>query len=104
MPEGYRGVVVRECEDGKNTGAESQWSEGRGGMDGVLGEVEEEEEEAVQVLEEVAGFDEVVVWGHELVPEVDDNFVKGVAEWIRFAEAVSYSILGASGGILDRRC
>ena len=99
MPEGYRGVVVRECGEGEMLGTGGQGREERRGVNGVLREAQEEEEEeekeeeeAIQVLEEVAKFEEVVVWGHELVPDRDDVFVKGMAEWIRFAEAVSYSI------------
>ena len=49
---------------------------------------EEEPEEPIKVLEEVATFDNLIAWGHEALPEVDDPFVKGVDEWIRFAEAV----------------
>lgn len=48
----------------------------------------DEDAEPVKVLEETASFDEVVVWGHEAVPESDDPYVRGVEEWIAFAEAV----------------
>ena len=51
----------------------------------------EEDAEPVKVLEEAASFDEMMVWGHEAVPEGDDPYVKGVEEWIAFAEAVSES-------------
>lgn len=87
MPEGYRGVVVREGEEeaekiGKGGPIEKDIKEEDEGM-------EEDEEEEVKALDEVAKFEELVVWGHETVPEDDDVFVKGVEEWIRFAEAVS---------------
>lgn len=52
-------------------------------------EEEDEREEEVKVLEEVAGFEEVVVWAHDGVVDGDDVFVKGMEEWIMFAEAVS---------------
>lgn len=48
----------------------------------------DEDAEPVKVLEETASFDEVVVWGHEAVPESDDPYVRGVEEWVAFAEAV----------------
>lgn len=86
MPEGYRGVVVKKAdgeEGGKRRDEENE--ENRKKEE----ELEEEEEEGIKVLEEVATFEELVVWGHEAVPEADDVFVKGVEEWIRFAEAVS---------------
>ena len=50
---------------------------------------EDEKPESVGVLDTAATFDELLVWGHELVPTADDPFVKGVEEWIAFAEAVS---------------
>lgn len=84
MPEGYRGVVVGGGEE-RGT-IEEQNEEADEGM-----EEREEEEEEVRALDEVARFEELVVWGHETVPEEDDVFVKGVEEWIRFAEAVSFS-------------
>jgi hypothetical protein len=52
-------------------------------------DVRDEEEEKVGVLEEVAAFEEIVVWDHEKVVGDDHAFVKGMAEWIHFASAVS---------------
>jgi ribonuclease H2 subunit C len=52
------------------------------------GEEEERERQKVGVLEGCAAFDELVVWGHDAVPAADDPFVKGVAEWIAFADAI----------------
>lgn len=54
---------------------------------------EVEQDEPVKVLEKQATFDEYVVWGHETIPAADDTFVKGVEEWVKFAEAVCYSSL-----------
>lgn len=83
------GCVVRE-----NKGEEGV--RGRGGdavVDGYVDvdvDVEGGNEEQVRVLEEVASFEEVVVWGHERVVDRDDGFVRGIEEWIPFAEAVSF--------------
>jgi hypothetical protein len=41
-------------------------------------------------VEQLACFDEVVVWGHEAVPASDDTYSKGLREWISFAEAVRF--------------
>lgn len=49
----------------------------------------EEASEPTRVLEAVATFDEVIVWGHDQVPAADDTFVKGIEEWIGFAEAIN---------------
>lgn len=51
-------------------------------------EPQAEEEEPVRVLEEEAVFQEFMVWGHETIPAPDDAYVKGIEEWIKFAEVV----------------
>lgn len=43
----------------------------------------------VELLTVAASFDEMVVWGHEILPASDDTFVKGIEEWIALAETVS---------------
>lgn len=43
------------------------------------------------MLEAQGTFDELMVWGHEILPAADDTFVKGVEEWVRFAETVGAS-------------
>lgn len=52
------------------------------------GAIDGDSEEPVKVLEKQATFNEFVVWGHEVLPAADDPFVKGVEEWLKFAEAV----------------
>ncbi|KAI9724056.1 MAG: hypothetical protein M1812_000774 [Candelaria pacifica] len=50
---------------------------------------DEAESEAAKILEENAAFDEIVVWGHEAVPETEsDPYIKGMDEWISFAETM----------------
>lgn len=54
-------------------------------------EDEPEAEEPVKILETQGTFDDFVVWGHETLPAADDTFVKGVEEWLQFADAVCFS-------------
>lgn len=54
-------------------------------------EGEAEPEEPVKILEAQGTFEDIVVWGHEIPPAADDSFVKGVEEWLRFAESVRTS-------------
>lgn len=80
--EGYKGVILSSTD--QKLPKEPQASE----------EVEElhenEQSEDIGVLEEQAEFDEVMVWGHEALPdESTDPYVRGVEEWIAFAEQVS---------------
>jgi ribonuclease H2 subunit C len=42
----------------------------------------------VKVIESTAQFNEIVVWGHDQTPDKDDAFVKGVEEWLAFANAI----------------
>ncbi|EME40791.1 hypothetical protein DOTSEDRAFT_27397 [Dothistroma septosporum NZE10] len=52
---------------------------------------DEDEEQPVEVktMEAIGNFDEVAVWGHEMLPqEREDVYVKGLQEWIGFAEAM----------------
>jgi len=53
---------------------------------------EEEEQEQVQIMEQIASFDAVTLWEHDALPHTTENyFARGVAEWVSFAEAVSFS-------------
>lgn len=54
-------------------------------------EIQEEEDEPpepVKVVEALSSFENVVVWSHDRVPTSEDPFVKGLDEWISFAEAI----------------
>lgn len=53
---------------------------------------EEEEEEEITVLKEVGSFEKVIIWNHESMVDRDDAFMKGLNEWIGFAEAVSHHV------------
>ena len=57
--------------------------------DGSLAEQDERDaDEPIKILEEQASFDEVVLWGHESTPDENDPYMKGIEEWIVFAETV----------------
>lgn len=77
IPEGYKGVVVVDSKKILPRNIETE-EEGEG-----------EGEEEVKIMEEQAEFEEFVVWGHECAVEgVESEYVKGVEEWIGFAETV----------------
>ncbi|KAI5362834.1 Putative ribonuclease H2, subunit C [Septoria linicola] len=85
LPEGYTGVVAKKTE---KLLPQQQPAVSRDGED------EEDEEESsmpaeVKVMEQVGSFGEIMVWAHEAVPESEDVYVKGIEEWIGFAESVS---------------
>jgi ribonuclease H2 subunit C len=43
----------------------------------------------VKVMEEQSEFDDIMIWGHEALPEdTADPYVRGMEEWIAFAKEV----------------
>ena len=90
MPAGYQGLVLQKTEkplpERAPTVEELRRLEGED--DEFDGEIEAGDVVEVKTLEQVAGFDEMVIWGHEAVPEEDDVYVRGVEEWMAFAQAV----------------
>lgn len=82
IPEGYTGIVATTTDrvsqqPVKNASAENEVTE---------------LEEPVKILETQGTFDDMIVWGHEILPAADDPYVKGVEEWVRFAETVRTSM------------
>lgn len=97
VPQGYKGIIVKEA--GKEKTAfekiEKESLEGEGG---------EEEQEEVTVLNEIGSFERVVIWNHESMVDGDDAFVKGLGEWISFADAVSHASSACAQVYIDNRC
>ncbi|OWP06827.1 hypothetical protein B2J93_3823 [Marssonina coronariae] len=87
LPPSHRGVVASATErvlpaaepaaaSGKPAGAEEEGQE-------------PEPEPEVKIVEERASFDEVVVWGHEVLPDgMADPYVRGLEDWIAFAAQI----------------
>lgn len=79
LPENYTGAVVQTTE--KTLPQKARRAEDD--------EENEEEQVEVKIAETLGEFDEVVVWGHGgVVDEKEDVYVRGVREWIEFAEAM----------------
>lgn len=95
LPEGYYGSVV---EKGEPKPAGRSREEVADDVD-----VQDEQDNQIEVgaMHGKSAFDEVVVWGHESTADSSaDPYVRGMDEWISFAEQVSCisltSKLGAS--------
>lgn len=91
VPEGYQGVVLEKTDrslpqDGATIADRLRRMEEE--QDDEDMEVDLEKPTEVKMMDPKAKFDGIVVWGHEMVPEDDDVYLKGVQEWIAFAEAV----------------
>ncbi|KAL8728180.1 MAG: hypothetical protein Q9166_005574 [cf. Caloplaca sp. 2 TL-2023] len=85
LPETRRGLVVKE---GAKENVPHRRSVERLRRSLEDDEDGDDEKEEVKVIEEVADFYHFIVWGQEAVVDGNDAFVKGVEEWIKFAEAV----------------
>ena len=96
VPQMYRGVIVKEAEKEKTTleGIEKRISES---------EDEQNDQEEMTVLDEVGSFVKILIWNHETMVDGDDAFVKGLNEWLGFAEAVSHVSI-ARGQVYRHNC
>ncbi|KAI5289609.1 hypothetical protein KEM52_000727 [Ascosphaera acerosa] len=86
LPEGYEGVVatrVARVADGERDERDEQYD-----ANAQLSQAEQEFEQA-DALRVEGTFSELMLWNHEGLAKSDDPYVKGVEEWVAFAERVS---------------
>lgn len=84
LPEGYEGAVLQKT-DKKLVAKPSIPIPGdEDGADHLRAPKEIE----TLMMNRHATFEEIIVWDHEAVPESSDVYVKGIEEWVGFAEAV----------------
>ncbi|KAI0184536.1 ribonuclease H1/H2 small subunit [Xylaria flabelliformis] len=84
LPEGYHGVVVEKTDAKPETGTRPESAD-----EDV--EVIENPEDQLEVgaMKGKAAFDELMIWGHESTSDSSmDPYVRGMEEWIAFAEEV----------------
>lgn len=84
LPSHYTGTVLHITE--KDVPSSTDTTTGNNSI-----EEEDEENENIEtkVADKAAEFDEVVIWGHGgPVDESEDVYVRGMREWIGFAEAM----------------
>ena len=86
VPKGYSGVIVKEVGKEKGTLRNIESRD----MEGVDEYVGDDEPEEVTVLNEVGSFKNIMVWNHEDIVDEENVFVKGLSEWIDFAETVRF--------------
>ena len=93
LPEAYQGVVLQKT-DKKVIAKPSMPVPGLEAEDANA-----PKEVDIMIMEQHATFSNVMVWDHEAVPGVGDVYVKGMEEWIDFAEAVCSLVVcfGRSG-------
>ncbi|KAK1766892.1 ribonuclease H2, subunit C [Phialemonium atrogriseum] len=83
LPEGYRGVVVQKGE------VETTTTPAATAPEPEADELGDEPEVGTGRLEARAGFEEVVVWGHETTADAgSDPVVRGLEEWLALAEKI----------------
>ncbi|THZ52989.1 ribonuclease H1 small subunit [Aureobasidium pullulans] len=86
LPEGYRGAILQKT----NTILPPTITPS------TSTSLEDEEDASssstpeTKILQEVATFDKIVVWGHEVQPDgQEDVYIRGVSEWIGLATAMN---------------
>jgi ribonuclease H2 subunit C len=80
VPKGYRGVVLSSTDRILPKETSSAIVEDDQGT---------EETPEVKIMEEQSEFDNLVVWGHEALPEDTlDPYMRAMKEWISFAREV----------------
>ena len=84
LPPNYTGVVLNITD--------KELPDSLQGENGADEEGEEDEAKVeIKVAEQIGVFDEMMVWKHgSVVDEKADIYVRGVEEWIGFAEAMHY--------------
>ena len=84
LPEGYEGAVLQKTD--KKVIAKPTLPM-PGDEDGADNATAPNEVETL-IMDQHARFGGIMVWDHEAVPAGTDVYVKGIEEWIGFAEAV----------------
>lgn len=84
LPDGYEGAVLEKTE--KKVIAKP--SIPVPGAEEDLDQVAAPKEVETMIMEQKATFGEITVWDHEALPDGEDVYVKGINEWIGFAEVV----------------
>jgi ribonuclease H2 subunit C len=89
LPANYTGLVLEKSDEHleqKPTELATSGNEQASGLDDAETLVDE-----VRLMKATAQFDRIVVWGHEELSQDDDTYVKGISEWMQFAQAVGGS-------------
>lgn len=85
VPEGYSGVVLEKTDQVLIRPKLPSIVD----VDDELDEDAEDRPIETKVMNQKGAFDKVIVWGHESLPADDDAYVRGIHEWIQFAQKVS---------------
>ncbi|KAH0557169.1 hypothetical protein GP486_005043 [Trichoglossum hirsutum] len=87
----HEGVVMGSTDKTLPQGNNNSKSSGGTFMpaDDTSADEDNEQPEEIRIVQQHASFNEIVVWGHEALPDTStDPYFKGMEEWIAFAEQV----------------
>lgn len=86
LPEGYYGSVVEKSTPKKAEKPREEMIEDLEIVD------DPDDQPEIGAMQGQATFEEVMIWGHESLPDSsEDPYLRGMEEWISFAEQVRYS-------------
>lgn len=93
LPEGYHGSMVEQGQPKPEERSREEYAEDI--------DMQEERGDQIEVgaMRGMSAFDEVIVWDHESTADSSaDPYVRGMEEWISFAEQVRFVSLTSRGG------
>jgi ribonuclease H2 subunit C len=98
LPEGYTGKVIKVTQD--------VLQQNRSTSEDDEGDERDENEITTFIAEHKASFDKFIIWNQEgEAMDTDDQYIKGINEWIGLAESVSqtnqFTCLRCTNDILD---
>jgi ribonuclease H2 subunit C len=83
LPEGYHGTVIERTDAKPSTSTKQDMGEDVEAVENP------EDQLKVGAMSGKATFDQMTIWGHESTSDsMADPFVRGMEEWIAFAEEV----------------
>ncbi|KAG9961785.1 hypothetical protein KCU61_g5143, partial [Aureobasidium melanogenum] len=88
LPDGYRGAILQKTDTilPNTTTATTPPT----GLDPEEEQQQEDPTPETKLLQEVATFDKITVYGHEVQPDAQqDVYIKGINEWISLAGAMN---------------
>ncbi|KAI6881130.1 hypothetical protein KC360_g9215 [Hortaea werneckii] len=99
LPEGYIGRILQKTEEEEEVDQHSTRPQREGPESTVRSENADDADEdgnlsrsaaPVKMLETKGTFDSLTIWGHDHAPldGEEDEFARGIGEWIGFAEAI----------------
>ncbi|KAH7394906.1 ribonuclease H2 non-catalytic subunit-domain-containing protein [Phaeosphaeria sp. MPI-PUGE-AT-0046c] len=89
LPQNYTGAILNVTDESISTSSNPSNALRREDDDNEAEEDAEMDTEEIKIAEQIGTFDEIMIWEHGGKVDVENSaFVKGIGEWIGFAEGM----------------